>query len=89
MASQYLTDSSLSTDVSQFDFAASVGRYILYVNLPQFNSSLLNITLLYLTDIIRYIFFDTLVHYLASQYLTDSSLNTDVSQFDFAASVGH
>jgi len=29
------------------------------------------------------------VHYLASQYLTDSSLNTDVSQFDFAASVGH
>jgi len=27
------------------------------------------------------------VHYLASQYLTDSSLNADVSQFDFATSV--
>ena len=27
------------------------------------------------------------VHYLASQYLTESSLNTDVSQFDFAGSV--
>jgi len=31
----------------------------------------------------------TSVHYLASQYLTDSSLNTDVSQFDFATSVSH
>jgi len=27
------------------------------------------------------------VHYLASQYLADSSLNSDVSQFDFATSV--
>ena len=29
----------------------------------------------------------TSVHYLASQYLADSSLNSDVSQFDFATSV--
>ena len=27
------------------------------------------------------------VHYLASQYLADSSLSADVSQFDFASSV--
>ena len=27
------------------------------------------------------------VHYVASQYLNDSSLNADVSQFDFAHSV--
>lgn len=27
------------------------------------------------------------VHYMASQYLTESSLNTDVSQFDFGGSV--
>jgi len=27
------------------------------------------------------------VHYMASQYLADSSLNTDISQFDFATSV--
>ena len=27
------------------------------------------------------------VHYMASQYLADSSLNTDVSQFDFATTV--
>lgn len=27
------------------------------------------------------------VHYLASQYLTESSLNADVSQFDFGGSV--
>ena len=29
----------------------------------------------------------TQVHYLASQYLADSSLNADVSQFDFSGSV--
>ena len=28
----------------------------------------------------------TSVHYLASQYLADSSLSTDISQFDFGAS---
>ena len=27
------------------------------------------------------------VHYLTSQYLADSSLSADVSQFDFASSV--
>ena len=27
------------------------------------------------------------VHYLASQYLADSSLSTDVSQFDFSSTV--
>ena len=27
------------------------------------------------------------VHYLASQYLADSSLSTDVSQFDFTSTV--